>query len=78
MSKLLNYLNVIDQDSLAREAHHCNPEASMTQYGLNSAERQALFSGNRKAVAHLTGTDEDVKRTIVYITCTTKQDLSFA
>jgi hypothetical protein len=59
MSKLLDYLNIIDQDAVAREAFVADPQAAMTQYGLNSVEQQALMSGDKAAIAKLVGVDPD-------------------
>lgn len=57
MSKLLDYLNLLDKDAAAREAFAKDPQAAMTQYGLNDAEQKALLSGNRTVIAKLVGVD---------------------
>lgn len=58
MSKLLDYLNLLDKDAAAREAFAKDPQAAMTQDGLNDAEQQALLSGDKAAIAKLVGIDE--------------------
>lgn len=58
MSKLLDYLNIIDQDATAREAFAADPQAAMAQYGLTAAEQEALMSGDKAVIANLTGVDE--------------------
>ena len=68
MSKLLDYLNILDQDASAREAFAADPHAAMTQNGLSSAEQQALMSADKTAIANLTGADEDDMAVIIYIT----------
>lgn len=57
MSKLLDYLNTLDKDATAREAFAKDPQAAMTQYGLNEAEQAALMSGDKAAIAQLIGID---------------------
>ncbi|MBK6323267.1 hypothetical protein [Candidatus Aalborgicola defluviihabitans] len=57
MSKLLDYLNLLDSDATAREAHQQDPQASMTQFGLNAEEQQTLMSGDIAAIAALAGVD---------------------
>jgi len=59
MSKLLDYLNLLDKDAAARQAFAKDPQAAMTQYGLTDAERKAFLSGDKKAIAKLVGVDED-------------------
>jgi hypothetical protein len=59
MSKLLDYINVLDQDATAREAFAADPQAAMTQHGLNSAEQEALLSKDKTAIANLAGIDVD-------------------
>lgn len=58
MSKLLDYLNLLDKDAAAREAFAKDPSVAMTAYGLDAAEQQALLSGDRTAIARLVGVDE--------------------
>lgn len=58
MSKLLDYLNLLDKDAVAREAFAKDPEAAMVQYGLSDEEQKALLSGNKAAIAKLAGIDE--------------------
>mgnify|MGYP001565966480 CR=1 FL=1 len=57
MSKLLKYINLLDQDAAAREAHNQSPQASMEQHGLNAEEQQGLMSGDHAAMAKLAGVD---------------------
>lgn len=57
MSKLLDYLNILDKNAAAREAFAKDPQAAMTQYGLNGAEQEALLSGDKAAIAKLAGID---------------------
>ena len=57
MSKLLDYPNLLDSDATAREAHQQDPQASMTQFGLNAEEQQTLMSGDIAAIAALAGVD---------------------
>lgn len=55
MSKLLDYLNTLDKDAVAREAFAKDPQAAMTQHGLSHAEQAALLSGDKAAIAKLIG-----------------------
>lgn len=57
MSKLLDYLNHLDRDATAREAHQKDPQASMKQFGLSADEQKTLMSGDTTAVANLAGID---------------------
>jgi hypothetical protein len=57
MSKLVDYLNLLDKDAAARQAHSSDPKAAMTAFGLNAAEQQAVMSGDRAAIANLAGVD---------------------
>jgi hypothetical protein len=59
MSKLLDYLNILDKDAAAREAHIKDPKAAMTKAGLSDEEQTALLSGSKKAVADLIGISSD-------------------
>ncbi len=68
MSKLLDYLNLIDQDATALQAHLADPDQAMDAFGLNAAEKQAVISGDKQAIANLTGADQDDMRVIVFIT----------
>ncbi len=67
MSKLLDYLNLIDQDAAALQAHIANPDQAMDAYGLNPAEKQAVVSGDKQAIANLTGADQDEMRVVIFI-----------
>ncbi len=64
MSKLLDYINLLDTDAAARQAHASDPKAAMTQFGLSDAEQQAILSGDKAAVATLSGVDLDKLPTI--------------
>jgi hypothetical protein len=57
MSKLLDYLNLLDADATAREAHTNDPGAAMTHFGLNDAEQETLMSGNKSDIAGMAGID---------------------
>jgi len=57
MSKLLDYLNHLDRDATAREAHQKDPQASMTQFGLSADEQKTFMSGDIAAIATLAGVD---------------------
>ncbi len=57
MSNLLNYLNTLDKDADAREAHNADPQASMANFGLLDHEQQAVLSGDPAAIAHAAGID---------------------
>jgi hypothetical protein len=57
MSKILDYLNLLDSDATTRDAHQQDPQASMTQFGLNADEQQTFMSGDKTAIATLAGVD---------------------
>jgi len=57
MSKLIDYLNLLDTDATAREAYADDPDAAMTAFGLSAVEQQALLSGDKTAMANLAGID---------------------
>lgn len=57
MSKLLDYLNLLDSDATACTAHNADPAASMTQFGLNAVEQQTFMSGDKTTIANLAGID---------------------
>ncbi|MES2049908.1 MAG: hypothetical protein V4447_16020 [Pseudomonadota bacterium] len=59
MSKLLDYLNVLDKDAAAREAHIKDPKAAMTKYGLSDDEQNAVLSRDRAKVAAVIGIPAD-------------------
>lgn len=58
MSRLLDYLNLLDQDATAREAFAQDPVAAMTAYGLTEEEQQAVLSGDKTRIAQLAGVAE--------------------
>ena len=57
MSKLLDYLNLLDTDAAARATHAADPAAVMTQFGLDAAEQSAVLSGDKAAIGKLAGVD---------------------
>ncbi len=78
MSKLLNYVNLIDENAAMREAHFANPSRTMTQYGLSKAEQQALASGNKNVAAEFAGADVDAKRVVVFVAAAVGQPIALA
>ena len=59
MSKLLDYLNVLDKDATAREAHIKDHKAAMAANGLSDDEQAAMMSGDKQKVADLIGISVD-------------------
>lgn len=57
MSKLLDYLNLLDSDATVCAAHNADPAASMTQFGLTAVEQQTFMTGDAAAIAGLAGID---------------------
>lgn len=57
MSNLLNYLNTLDKDAEARDAHNADPQAAMASFGLLDHEQQAIMSGDPTALANAAGID---------------------
>jgi len=57
MSKLVDYLNLLDAEAVARETYANDPKVAMTVFGLSAAEQQALLSGDKTAMATLAGID---------------------
>lgn len=55
MSKLLDYLNHLDKNADARNAHAADPAGSMTNFGLSQDEQNALISGSKQKVADACG-----------------------
>ena len=55
MSKLLDYLNHLDKNAGARDAHAADPVGSMTNFGLSHDEQEALMSGDRQRMASAAG-----------------------
>ena len=58
MSTLLNYLNQLDQNAIAREFHASHPMSAMKEFGLNDDEVLAMNSGGVTQVAYAAGIDE--------------------
>lgn len=65
MSKLLDYLNILDKDAAAREAHNKDPKAAMKKHGLSDDEQAAFMSGDRKKVAAAVGISADTLPAII-------------
>jgi hypothetical protein len=59
MSKLLDYLNTLDKDAAAREAHAKDPKAAMKKFGLTPEEKAAVMSGDKQKIAALVGVSAD-------------------
>ena len=57
MSNLLSYLNTLDKDAVARDAHNADPQAAMANFGLLDHEQQAVLSGDHAALANAAGID---------------------
>ena len=55
MSKLLDYLNLIDQDAAALADFNADAVKAMTAFGLSAEEQKALLSGDKQLVADLIG-----------------------
>ena len=58
MSKLLEYLNTLDKDASARDAHNNDAKAAMTEFGLTGEEQTVFVSGDNRRVATLIGVPE--------------------
>ncbi|MFZ6753789.1 hypothetical protein ACO0KY_10500 [Undibacterium sp. Dicai25W] len=58
MSKLVDYLNHLDQNADASAAHAKDPHAAMTHFGLSHEEQAAIKSGNKSHVAKVAGIAE--------------------
>ena len=59
MPKLIDYLNLLDQDANARDAHEQAPVMAMSEFGLSADEQRALLSGDKAQVAQLIGIGPD-------------------
>jgi hypothetical protein len=55
MSKLLDYLNHLDKNADARDAHAADPVGSMTNFGLSQDEQDAALSGSKQQLADACG-----------------------
>jgi len=55
MSNLLDYLNHLDKNADARDAHAADATGSMTNFGLSQDEQDALASGDRQKIANACG-----------------------
>lgn len=58
MPTLLDYLNSLDQDAAAREAHNQDPVGAMTNFGLSADAQAAYLSGDKSLLAKEAGVDE--------------------
>ena len=65
MSKLLDYLNHLDKNADARDAHEADPAGSMTNFGLSQAEQDAVLSGSKQQVADACGIEVDDLQTLL-------------
>ena len=59
MSKLLDYLNLIDQDAAALANFDADAVKAMTAFGLSEEEQKALLSGDKQLIADLIGIAAD-------------------
>jgi hypothetical protein len=59
MSRLLDYLNHLDQNADACSDHTQNPQKAMADFGLSADEQQAMLSGDKEQVANLIGISSD-------------------
>ena len=64
MTKLMDYLNIVDADTNMQLAHQKDPEGAMKAYGLNDEEVAAVMSGDKTQVAKTAGVDETSIRAI--------------
>jgi hypothetical protein len=55
MSKLLDYLNHLDQNADGIAAHTQDPHQAMDNFGLSDDEKQAMLSGDHTQVAQAIG-----------------------
>lgn len=55
MSKLLDYLNHLDKNADARDAHVADAAAAMTNFGLSQDEQDAVASGSKQKIAEACG-----------------------
>jgi hypothetical protein len=55
MSNLLDYLNHLDKNADARDAHAADATGSMTNFGLSQDEQDALMSGDKQKIAAACG-----------------------
>lgn len=60
--RLISYMNLLDSNATARQAHETSPVESMTTYGLNDTEQSALLSADKQAVAKSVGIEERIYR----------------
>jgi hypothetical protein len=59
LSKLLDYLNKLDQDANALESHKQDPVQAMNAFGLTAEEKKAMHYGDKNLAAKLIGADPD-------------------
>lgn len=55
LEMLLDYMNTLDKDAAAREAHAKDPQEAMRKYGLTAEERAAVVSGNMDEMMEMLG-----------------------
>ncbi|PRC92912.1 hypothetical protein [Solimicrobium silvestre] len=65
--KLLDYLNYLDQDANACDAHEQAPVEAMSDFGLSHIEQQAMLSGDKAQVAQLLGMDPRDESPVIVI-----------
>lgn len=68
MASLLNYLNLLDQDANARDAHEFDSLIAMSNFGLSHQEQLAMLSGDKAQVTQLLGMDPRDEWTSVEVT----------
>jgi hypothetical protein len=56
---LLEYMNTLDKDAAAREAHANDPQTAMGNFGLTAEEKTAVMSGDRTEIAYILGISAD-------------------
>lgn len=56
---LLEYMNTLDKDAAAREAHAKDPQTAMRDFGLTAEEKAAVMSGDKEKIADLVGVSAD-------------------
>jgi hypothetical protein len=65
LDMLLDYMNILDKDAAAREAHAKDPQTAMRDFGLTDEEKAAVMSGDEKQIADLVGVSADVRNSIL-------------
>ena len=57
MPTIVDYLNHLDSDATALQAHNSDPTTSMTQFGLSAIQQETFMTGDKAAIANLEGID---------------------